>query len=1624
MPKTEKKNKVQKFRWLLWLIVFLFLIICLGLTALLFSSKIQKKSADKVLQNISKKINSKISLEEVSFDLWKGVEFNHLFIEDHKKDTLLYVESFSTSVTESIKALFSKQLNFNEITLNGSRLFIRSYPSDSQNSLEIFLNKFKSEETLDTIQKSKPLNIDIQQINVSDFYSLIQNKSQENSWFNLKSGKIQFDTFDLQSKKIALSTLELENPIFHLKDLKKNPIKTNDEIIVEKKGGFTPLTEKQSHTWNISIENINLKDGDFTRNQEQRKKIGQSFDKEAFTTKSVNIDASNLHTDLSNHLSFDQLETEMIINQRGEPYQATISNVKVSPKKTIVDLIKLKKGQSYFSTDLELKYAGFNDFKNFVDYVFIQSNIKPSKINFDEVIYFVPQIKEVKIFAQNQQEAIKVEGGFRGRINNFNIKDLNLDLGSKIFANAEVRIKDITDKDKTFLALNIHKSKSTVNNLRDLIPGFIFPPQFYKLGNLEYDGNFNGFLYDFVSYGKIKTSLGNADLDIRLDIKDGREKAKYSGKLNLYEFDLKKWSNDDRFGSLTMNSTIKNAQGLTLTNLKANVEANIESLDYSGYHYENVALNGTFAQNEFNGIFNIKDNNLDLNFDGNLKVSDSLNLVLDLKANVQRIDVYALNLVDEPLIIEGAFDLELEGKELVDFVGTADIDSLTLFYKGKQYDADSIFVSSSPSTEGNRNILITSDFANFILQGKIDFNDLKDHIIHSLVDHFGTWAGLMNVEKSNKLNLGEEDFKFKLEIKDSRELLDLVQIPCVQVEDFTAQGAYNSEDEQMYFESNFYNIKCDGLEAFDVDMNLNYFKGNLKSNLNLGSYMVNGKEFPSLNLNVNTENEKVALQVKTENVLNNHGNLNFTVNGIADHDSIRIHADQLVWNMLDADWFFAEDNEMIISKNSIFTKNFLLTDGDRGISFESYNNEGLTLLLQQFDVHLLNSFIKFDKVYFSGKGDAKVRMKNIFVSNESWVEIALPSLSLNNEDYGKVNINIFSSNYNEISGNIAVLRQEDGQRIYLDYATNISERTLDSYLKTENFDISFLELIIPEGINDTYGSASLTATISGDYDNIRLDSDILLQKGGTTVEYLNNAIKFENQRIRITDKIMDFSNAIILDKEGNQATVSGGLKHQFFKEFEADVKIQSDRFIALNTTKENNQQYYGLGVGEIDISFLGPLQKMYINVNATTAGDSELNIPINSGQSNYNESFITFIDKKELIEESRDTIFQNTTAIKGVNVDMNLTMTPEAQVNIIFDEKLNDVIKGRGSGDMTISIKRTGEFDIFGDYEIDRGQYVFTALGFVAKPFAVEKGSLITWSGDPVNAELKIKANLEGLRVPMNVFLQEYIEISDDLIAEASRSTDVQLGLIVSGTLFEPQVSFDLDFPELNGELKNYADNKMRTLRANTNELNDQVAGLLLFQTFLPSTNSLSNISGATIFQSTINTMSGFVSAQLSHYISGFFNEVLSDQSFITGIDFKLGFNNSTNSFISEATQGPAQNNSILPDEIEVHLVPQFQNDRWGLDVGTNYVRQSLQGTKSNYTVNDFVVEYYLTEDRKLKMRAYGKYDYDLVNEIEAREQIYGVGLSYRRQFGNLRKFKKQFKKDIIEMTKALDDSL
>jgi len=1630
-PVVKRKNRSKGLRFLLWFLLILLLII-IAIPLLLQLKPVQTWVVDKATQNLFANTQTKTRVGSVDFSISKGLILEEVMISDPDapQDTLAYIGSFSSSLKENLISLFSKELYVDELQLKDFDLRIKTPIGGTRTNIEELLNRMgagsKSRQATSNI---KPFNLNVSLIsleNVSILSNDLNNGNRQSVVFD--SGRIAIDTLDLEAKNISLQELVLTNPVIKLIKYQEvdRGLDSSDDRESDRESEATVSSTKDTTSFRFKIIHSEIAGGDFTLDnwlKAPRAKL-EGFDPNHLHLSDFNIVAEDTY--LSFPLELQSSISSMAFEEANgfAMKQLNVEALSLDEQSVKLKDFSLETNKSQIGRNLSFEFDGFSDFKKFAQEIEISADLSNTKLSFEELIYFFPELKRSPFVQKNQSKWIRLSGQVDGTVDDIDAEDISISFADLVTMQGDLTTSSLTKSESALVNLHVKNFKTSLSDLGKVIPDFNPPEQFYKLDPITFSGDIDGFFKDFVVYGTLDSPLGRVELDTRLNIKPGIDKAEYSGVMALENFDLKTWTDNPDLGFATFKAEIRDGRGLNSENLMTDLAASMEKFDYKGYTYTDVSLNGVFEQNRFNGRLISADPLARLDFDGDIFLKAG-RLVSDFKANIDNIDLTALGLSEDISTIRGKIGLQLEGSKATDFVGEITADSLQLRYKNKLYAFDDCFVSSSPETNGQRNIQITTDFLNATIGGKFDFATLPAVLQNHLSAAHPQWSDRLGIKKKIVNTDVIQDFGYKVELKDSRDYFELLNIQELHILDLEMSGDINSEN--AIYSSN---IKSQKVEYKNVVANRILLEINEKGKSSDHDFLVKqlrvgSRVFNPIKVIAEGEEDKFKIRVSSDEILDSLESLDFTIFTYPKGDEIIASMADVKIEMLSSTWTVNPGNKIVYGPDKINISGFNLDDGYRRIIVSDVNEQGIEVKFDKFDFLIINGIIDYDKIKFTGEGDLHVRKENLFKPSATVVKLDLPEFTLNDVDYGKLVVEVADDTSEIVTVDLKLDRAYDGLQLHLnDGFYNKSTKEIAGVIEARNLVMNTFEFIIPDGISNTGGVANLDAVISGNAvskDNIKIDGVGQVGGGTTTIDYLGAELYFGTEKFRVTESVIDLTGGKLYDKQRNEADIVGRLNHKLFKDFTSELTMSSDRFLALDTEKYENPSYYGQGIGNISVEFSGPFSSTDILVDAVTSDSTIINIPVGDVYEDVDQSFIKVIDRTIILNPEADTTELNLAKLEGVDVRMNLTITQEAKVNIIFDESTNDIMKGVGEGNMRVVISRLGDFNIFGNYVIDQGQYLFTYLnGVISKPFTVKKGSEITWTGDPINANINLEANYENLKAPTNIFLAEYLggrnngPAPDE--AAAKQRTDIDLKMYLTGTLYKPDVDFDIEFPELQGNLKTLAESKMRLLRTNDADMNEQVAGLIMFGSFLPSSSLGSTVGSASgLARTGYNTLSEMVSNQLSHILSGFLQEALSENGFVSGIDFELGF--SKNSQFGEEFSDGQANNSFIPDEIEVHLKPRFKDDRWEVDYGTSYVngQNNFINVIPNYVVHDFNIGFYLTDDRRLKLKAYGKWDKDVQGDDGAK---YGIGLNFRKEFGSLTDFQKALTDDMAKLKK------
>ncbi|MEY4929283.1 MAG: hypothetical protein RI909_7, partial [Bacteroidota bacterium] len=384
---------------------------------------------------------------------------------------------------------------------------------------------------------------------------------------------------------------------------------------------------------------------------------------------------------------------------------------------------------------------------------------------------------------------------------------------------------------------------------------------------------------------------------------------------------------------------------------------------------------------------------------------------------------------------------------------------------------------------------------------------------------------------------------------------------------------------------------------------------------------------------------------------------------------------------------------------------------------------------------------------------------------------------------------------------------------------------------------------------------------------------------------------------------------------------------------------------------------------------------------ARTSKNTRIFIPISGGGSVEKSEFITFVNFKD---STQNKINLNKKKLSeepsGITMDLNLDITPDAYAEIIFDIKAGDIIRGYGNGDIKLQLDTKGEFNMFGLYEFERGNYNFTLFDIINKEFNITKGSRITWYGDPYAGQLNLNATYRQLS-SLSPILGNQVTEAALASPQIRRKYPVEVLLKLDGPMLSPQILFDIvarDLPDnviVEGEpapvrLKFSFDAWKAQL--NEQELKRQVFSLIMLRRLSPP--DAFSTSG-----SLYNSVSELLSNQLSYWL--------------TQVDQNLEINIDLGSLDQEAF-----------NTFQLRLSYSFLNGRLRVTRDGTFSNQYNQTQVANM-LGDWTVDYLLTPDGKFKVKMYSRSNLNTVtNSLGTQAAITtGISLLHTQSFNQVK---------------------
>ncbi len=1256
---------------------------------------------------------------------------------------------------------------------------------------------------------------------------------------------------------------------------------------------------------------------------------------------------------------------------------------------------------------LTLRGEDWAAYKDFIHNVRIEGEIFKSVVSSSDVAHFAPRMLPWDILLRDVNATVD------GTVADMMVRVDNVSFGEHTSLRGDVRLRGLPDVRHGTMNLDLKRLLTTEGDAARLlasITGRQLPERVLSMadaaGEIICAGRFDGGFAQFDAEMMLTTQSGNASLTA-----ERRPLPRVEGEAAQSSLEAYAELRHLQLGHMLQFPTLGSVTGVvafngatTSSSLRGAVNGTVRQMEFNDAQYSDLTIDGTVVNKSFSGT--IKSESFPLRFALTGRADfNGERPMYDMHLNVDEADLHAMNVNQRDTTSLLRFDAELYavGRTLDDLNGSLTIDGGHYIYDADTLQTSQIRLAAN-NDSAQRSLTLTSDFADATFTGPTSYADVVGYLKTSMAKY------LPGLQTSASYKSSDDDgySALSLTVKDIDPLLNAISEGLQLARGSHLNFVMNPSSNHLSLRAESDYVERNKLLATRLNVNVTNQGDSLAMYVVSDDLYAGPLHLPRLSVMGGAKNNRVLLSAGF-----NEGN--DSLSGVV---VVQAHLTrEAVTNMPHVDftlypttitaagrpWRITSE-QIGLDTARIAVRNFHVASGRESLHLDgvmSHSDEdSLTMTLRDFDFSPFMGFARRMGYEVEGRTNGVASLKSAFNHASIMADVDIDSMRVNGTAVAPLCItSSWDIEQERIRVDMRNLRTNEGV-VQGYYAPRTARYSADATFK--NLPMGMLDPLLTSVVSGTEGRADATLSIEGQRRNATLSGKVEVSDLSTMVDFTRVRYSVPKATVTVADNHFRASNVRVYDAEQNSGTLTMDLDLNHLSNIAYTMRVVPRNMLVLNTTAQDNDLFYGKVYGSGTATLTGDKSGNNMDIVATTAGASQFFMPLSGKSDVASADFVVFeqpgveidstnyLARKKMAFERR-TRRTSSSGAGNMSINIDLTAEPNAEVQLVIDPTVGDVIRARGDGRLNIRIEPNANiFDMYGDYTITEGSYLFTLQNIINKRFVINSGSTIQWTGDPLDARLNIDAvyNLKASLQPL---------LASTTLDNVTRAVPVECIINLTERLTAPTVTFDIKVPNVDTEIQNAVSNLLN----NQQSIATQFMYLLVSGTFYSDSSTSSSI-GASASATT-----GFelLSNQLSNWLS-------SD-------DYNIILRYRPRS-------------ELTSDEIDFGFSKSLVNDRLLVELEGNYLVDNKMAQSSN--MSNFMGEAYITWliDRagNLKLRGFTQ-TIDRFDENQGLQET-GVGIYYKEDFNNWEDLKRRIrerfmsrrKREQLEAEQALRDSL
>ncbi|KJJ38126.1 translocation/assembly module TamB domain-containing protein [Aequorivita vladivostokensis] len=1640
--KKTKTRKKYRFLRILGRIFAVLIILFILLILFIRSPWGQNIIVQQTVDYVSGKTHTKVEIEKLFITFGGNIMLKGLYLEDKKGDTLVYSKSLEADVP-LLPIIRGNGIGVDYLEWEGVRANIVRKDSISGYNFQFLIDAFASADTTNVAADttSAPMDIVLGEIFLKDFdidfndaVLGIDSKFKVGS-LALQMQKTDLENMDFRASEASLANanikyiqspvpstgedvplpylaidelslknvfvdyqsygdriaanLEISNMYLELEkaDLANNDIEIGDFnlknsiVTIQTETEVNGITQKvedvkedvkediQQFEWpdfKISIAAVDMEGNNinyFVANNQVKPNV---FNPNAIALKNLNLKANDIFLkDKKAGLQVDALTFE-----EGSGLNLKELSLQLNATDNFLELndLNLALNDNKLNGKLRLDYPSLAALIEKPDQSKIAVDLPSFQLDLKEVFKFQPELKKNEYLRTLSKKYVTGNVDAEGYLSAIEISHMLVNWGNTTRISANGFIKNATKPDELQFDIPRFSAQSKRGDIIQFINekelGVSLPQ------NVSLKGSAEGNLEDIYAKAQLTTSQGIAIIDGHF--KNDSQIA-FDANIEIKEYQLNELLQNEQLGAISLNLKTEGS-GSTINTLDATLDATISSFKFNNYAITDLEINGKIKNGEGEIVSDYKDENINLKLNADVvldsiapRASAHLNVI---GANLQSLGLMARD-VRTAFKLDADFEANKDGFDVISTVGDG-----VVVYDDRTYLLGDVLATAHVRSD-TTSIWLDNKMVELSLESNTDPATFSSSVQRHISSYFSKKVEYADTIQ-NPVKLDVKGQIVEAPVLNEVFLVNVKELDTIKIDVAFDEAARKLKADITAPHINYAGNELDSL-AFSMDTDTDKFI------FDLGFKSLKGGplDIPQTKVSGNLQNGEMNL--KFNSIYNDTTliNIQSQITGTAERLRFHILPDDLI---LDRNaWQTPDDNEVIITNNDLEFNNFRFTRNNSSVTLThelpNVSQKHAAITFENFKLSEILNYLNPAEELAKGNLNGDLAIVEPFGNAGLLADISVEQLNLLDVDLGILTVDAKSKGGNSYDFDLALKEGQVDLDLTGDYIATQNDAKLNLDLDINQFQMAALEGFTLGEVKNADGSFSGKFTVTGTTTAPKYDGSLNFKNADFTVTKLNAPFTLRNENLRIDNKGLYMDGFTVLDENQNKLVMDGTIGTEKFINPTFNLNLKAKNFQVLNATKDDNDFVYGKASFDADAKLTGDLQIPKLNAQINVNDDTDITyiLPSSSVAIEERDGVVIFVNR-----ENPDAILtrnaEKTAPFTGLDVDAFLKIGRAAKITIIIDQETGDNFEVFGDGEFDFNMNPNGRMTLSGVYEVEGGHYEMNLYNLVNRRFELSPESRISWSGDPFDAKLDVKA-IYTVKASASPLMAPVTSGADPSVKNKYKQVlPFNVYLNIDGQLTQPVIGFDINMPEdERGAIGGQVYGRLQQLNTQQDELNRQVFSLLVLGRFYPEPGSDGSTGGfATVARHNLNDA-------ISDQLNVFSDKLLGN----TGVELDFGLDSYTD-YQGETAQQRTQ--------LDIAAQKKLFDDRLIVRVGSEV---DLQGSSSNNEpaplIGNVTLEYLLTENGRYRLKGFRRNQFE--NIVDGQTIASGIALIFTQEF-------------------------